>query len=73
MTKTVLIAASLAFAGVALPVSASNGGKSAVGPSAQGSREVRYTAGPSNRKASKPKKVVITRDSSGRVISVRRG
>lgn len=34
--------------------------------------EVRYVANSPNRKASKPSKLIITRDSNGKVISVKR-
>lgn len=67
MIKTILAVAVVALASTSLSHAA---------PAAPGrdgvNTEVRYTSNSSNRKASKLGKIYITRDSSGRVISVKR-
>lgn len=73
MTKTVLLAATLVLSSLVLPAHSSERKKSSSSAKAKGSTEVRYTVAPSNRKAPRLQKLIISRDSSGRVISVKRG
>jgi hypothetical protein len=68
MIKSILALAVIALASTSVSYAAP------AAPSREGvSTEVRYTSNAGQRKASKPGKIYITRDSSGRVISVKRG
>lgn len=67
MIKSILALAVLAIASTSVSQAAP------AAPNRAGvNTEVRYTSNFSSRKASKPGKLYITRDSNGRVISVKR-
>jgi hypothetical protein len=68
-----MIKSILAIAVVSLAASSISHAAPATSSPAGVNTEVRYTSNPSHRKASKLGKIYITRDSSGRVVSVKRG
>lgn len=75
MKKTLLTLAVIVLAS-ASSVSASEPQRRASSDAASisgATTEVRYVSNPSNRRGTKVSKLIITRDATGRIISVKRG
>jgi len=71
--KTLLTIAVVTFVATSSALAANHERSSQPAQVSGHTTEVRYTAGPSIRKASKPTKLIITRDANGKIISVKRG
>ncbi len=74
MKKALLTLAILGLIASPSAFAAEHRGASAPTPTVSGNTtEVRYVSVPSNRRGAKVSKLVITRDATGRIISVKRG